>query len=286
MLLHYADLLKFEFFMGDYAIVCLSYAIAGEKDMTKTSNSPVPLYYPLNTLKAIEEDIWIVDGGLIRIDMKIGKLPFSTRMTIIRLENGDLWCHSPIAPDEGLVAQIDALGTVQHLVSPNMIHYAYIADWKKLYPQATAWASPKVSKRAKAQHISVTFDRELTDTAPAEWAGQIEQLIFQGSRVLSEVVFFHRTSRTLILTDLIENFATEKVPSYPLRMLMKLAGIADPDGKTPLDFRLTFWGNKAQARQSYTEILAWQPEKIILAHGRCYTENAMAELQRAFRWLK
>ncbi|PID66663.1 MAG: DUF4336 domain-containing protein, partial [Gammaproteobacteria bacterium] len=61
---------------------------------------------------------------------------------------------------------------------------------------------------------------------------------------------------------------------------------ADPDGKTPLDFRMTFWGNKAQARQSYAEILAWQPEKIILAHGRCYTENAMAELQRAFRWLK
>ncbi len=249
------------------------------------TNSPVPLYHPLNTLKAINDNIWIVDGGIIDMDVKIAKLPFSTRMTIVRLENGDLWCHSPIAPDKGLLAQINALGTVRHLVSPNMIHYAYIADWKKRYPQATVWASPKVTERAKAQHISVIFDKDLTDTAPNEWVGQIEQLIFRGSWVLSEVVFFHRASRTLILADLIENFETEKISSCLLRTLIKLAGIAHPDGKTPFDFRATFWGNKAQARQSYKKMLAWQPEKIILAHGRCYTENAMAELQRAFRWL-
>ncbi len=248
-------------------------------------NHSVSLYHPLNTLKAIGEDIWIVDGGIIDMDIKIGTLPFPTRMTVIRLENDDLWCHSPIAPDKELLAQINDLGTVRHLVSPNMIHYAYIADWKNLYPQATAWASPKVTERAKTQNISVTFDKELTDIAPTEWAGQIEQLIFQGSRVMSEVVFFHQASRTLILADLIENFETEKISSFPLRILIKLAGITDPDGKTPPDFRATFWGNKAQARQSYEKILAWQPEKIILAHGRCYTEKATAELQRAFRWL-
>ncbi len=253
--------------------------------MMKT-NSPVPLYHPLNTLKAVDDNIWIVDGGIIDMDTKIGKLPFSTRMTIIRLENGDLWCHSPIVPDKTLLAQIDALGTVRHLVSPNMIHYAYIADWKKLYPHAIAWASPKVTERAKTQNISVTFDEDLTDKAPTEWAGQVEQLIFQGSRIMPEVVFFHRASRTLILADLIENIETQKVPSCRLRTLIKLAGTADPDGKMPLDLRATFWGNKALARQSYEKMLAWQPEKIILAHGRWYSKNAMAELQRAFRWLR
>ncbi len=249
------------------------------------NKSPVPLYHPLNTLKAIDKDIWIVDGGLINMDMKIGTLPFSTRMTVVRLQNGDLWCHSPIAIDNGLMAEIDALGTVRHLLSPNMIHYAYIGDWQHRYPQATAWASPKVRERAAAQNIPVTFDKNLTDSAPETWSKEIEQLIFRGSRVLSEVVFFHRASRTLILADLIENFETDKVPSFPLRTLMKLAGIVAPDGKTPLDFRATFWGNKAQARKSYEKILAWQPEKIIIAHGQCYSENATQELQRAFRWL-
>ncbi len=73
-----------------------------EKNMTKTNNPPVPLYHPLNTLKPVGKDIWLVDGGIINMDVKIAKLPFSTRMTIVRLAGGDLWCHSPIAPDEEL----------------------------------------------------------------------------------------------------------------------------------------------------------------------------------------
>jgi len=39
------------------------------------------------------------------------------------------------------------------------------------------------------------------------------------------------------------------------------------------------------ARASLQQLLAWQPARIILAHGRWYAENAEAELRRAFRWL-
>ncbi|WP_254565785.1 DUF4336 domain-containing protein [Oscillatoria sp. HE19RPO] len=101
---------------------------------------------------------------------------------------------------------------------------------------------------------------------------------------MDEVVFFHRQSRTLILTDLIENFELHKVPnSY--KLLIQLAGIADPDGKTPFDLRLTFLGRKDLARQGFKQMLAWEPDKIILAHGRWYDSNGMAQLRRAFRWL-
>ena len=31
---------------------------------------------------------------------------------------------------------------------------------------------------------------------------------------------------------------------------------------------------------------AWQPEKIILAHGSCFLENGRAELKRALRWIR
>ena len=65
---------------------------------------------------------------------------------------------------------------------------------------------------------------------------------------------------------------------------MKLAGIADPDGKTPADWRATFT-DKAAARACLAQMLAWQPEKIIPAHGRCYGRDVGAELERAFRWL-
>ena len=101
---------------------------------------------------------------------------------------------------------------------------------------------------------------------------------------MEEVVFFHRTTRTLILADLIENFEPQKMwGAY--RWLVRLAGAADPDGKAPIDLRLTFLGRKDAARVSLERMLAWKPEKVVMAHGRCYDRNGTAELRRAFRWL-
>jgi hypothetical protein len=42
-------------------------------------------YPPLNTLKRVVEDVWIVDGPVIRFGMPWPKMPFPTRMTVIRL---------------------------------------------------------------------------------------------------------------------------------------------------------------------------------------------------------
>ncbi|MFB2938248.1 hypothetical protein ACE1B6_23625 [Aerosakkonemataceae cyanobacterium BLCC-F154] len=83
---------------------------------------------------------------------------------------------------------------------------------------------------------------------------------------------------------MIENFEAKKV-SRSLAWLVKLAGIVDPDGKTPIDLRMTFWGRKESARESFQQMLQWEPEKVILCHGRWYQENGTAEIRRAFRWL-
>ena len=243
------------------------------------------LYEPINTFKPVDDNIWIVDGPIVQMAMYGTKIPATTRMTIVRLGNGGLWCHSPTALTPALQTEIDRLGPVEHLVSPNKIHYTHIQRWAEAYPHAIAWASPGVRERAASQHIPVTFQADLGDTPPPDWATEIDQAIVRGSRFLDEVVFFHRQSQTLILTDLIENFEPAKV-AKGFRWIIRLMGIADPNGGTPLDLRLTFWGRKAQARQGYEQMLAWAPEKIILAHGRWYPENGVAELKRAFQWLQ
>ena len=93
-----------------------------------------PTYPPLDTPKPVARDIWVVDGPVIRFY----KLPFSTRATILRLENGDIWLHSPTRWSPELQGRIAALGPIRHLIAPNWIHYAYIADWQKALPQASA----------------------------------------------------------------------------------------------------------------------------------------------------
>lgn len=242
--------------------------------------NPITAYEPINILKPVDQNIWIVDGPIIRFK----KVPFSTRMTIIRMNSGELFVHSPTALTRELKATVDSLGPVRHLISPNKIHYWWIGEWGRAYPDAVKWASPGSRPPAHAQGWE--FDSDLGETADHAWNEEIDQLIVHGGRFMDEVVFFHRSSRTLILADLIENFEPTKVHSPFLRFLLKLAGNTDPDGKLPIDLRLSYRGRHDKISQAVTKMLQWEPERIVLAHGRWYESNGVAELRRAFRWVK
>lgn len=245
-------------------------------------------YEPLLTLKPVAPGLWICDGPLV----SFYGLPFPTRMTLVALEGGGLFVHSPVALSPALLAELRALealaGPVAHLIAPNWIHYAHIPAWQQAFPQALTHAAPKVEARAADYGLPLKVDHPLGDAAPEAWAGQLDQLLVRGSDVHQEVVFFHRASRTLILTDLIENFEPHHCPAWT-RPLLALAGTRDPDGKAPLDMRLSFRfgeGGRGMAllRAALEQMLAWEPERLLLAHGRWYPEGGAAELRRAFRW--
>lgn len=235
-----------------------------------------PEYAPLDTPKPVAPDIWVVDGPAIRFY----GMPFSTRATVVRLAGGDLWVHSPTRLSEGLRQAVSALGPVRHLVAPNWIHYAYVAEWQAAFPGAVAWAAPGVADRAARHGLSLQFDRDLGPVAETPWRGQIEQMIVEGSRVHREAVFFHTPSRTLILTDLIENFEPRKLPWW-MRPLARLGGIVEPGGM-PRDMAMTFRGGRDRLREGVERMIGWAPERVILAHGRWFDRNGTDELRRAF----
>jgi hypothetical protein len=88
-----------------------------------------------------------------------------------------------------------------------------------------------------------------------------------------------------VITDLIENFEPKKLGFGLMRWLTWLGGVQDPDGQMPRDMRLTFSRHRMQLRRAIETMITWQPERIILAHGRWYDADATNELRRAFRWL-
>jgi hypothetical protein len=260
---------------------------SGNRDSTshlpEWSDGILP-YAPLSTLKPLADRLWWVDGPVIKMSYGPVSLPFPTRMAVIRLRSGGLWLWSPTAPTPGLFAELDALGPVEYLVSPNKFHYAAIPAWKQRYPHATAWASPGVRERARSRKIDVTFDADLGDGAPPAWTDDLDQLIFRGSRFMEEVVFFHRASSTLIVADMVMALEHERVRPHP-RWLLALGGAMWP-GQTPREVQTTTWGRKAQARACYQRLREWQPRRVLVAHGRCYLDDATAQLERAFAWLR
>lgn len=238
-------------------------------------------YAPLQTLKLFADHVWIVDGPEIGMSYLGLTLPFPTRMTIIRLPSGDLWIHSPIAWSDGLAASLPGVGCVRYLIAPNTLHYWYLPDWKDRFPHARTYGAPGLASRAKRPLI---LDETLGDKAPDAWEHAFDQCVAPG-RLLTEVAFFHRATRTLILTDLIENFEPQRVRNPLLRWFMQVTGAADPDGKAPIDMQLSFLGHRSEIRKAVQQMLDWAPERIILSHGRCYGSNGVAELERAFRWV-
>jgi hypothetical protein len=237
-------------------------------------------YAPLGVPKAVAPDLWIVDGPEILFGYLGIRLPFPTRMTVVRIDGG-LWLHSPIALTDPLCEALAVLGPVRFLIAPNTLHYWWIADWKRRFPDAVVHAVPGLAERAKRP---VPIDHVLGDQPPPDWAGTIDQAVVLGS-LLNEVAFFHRPSRSLILTDLIENFEPARTRRWWLRWLLRLSGAADPDGKAPFDMQFTFRRQKSALRAAVERMIGWNPERIILAHGRWYERDGVAELKRAFRWV-
>lgn len=239
-------------------------------------------YAPLNCLKEIAQDIWLVDGPIVDMSyLKVFSIPFPTRMTVIRLSDGRLVLHSPTLLTEELKAEVDALGEVAFLLSPNRIHYVYINAWKDAYPNAEVWAAPGVREKVSSIHVDKVFDE---DGAP-DWGEALSHISIPGS-YMTEVEFLHHPSHTLILTDLIENFEPDKTDSKLMRIAMGCGGVLDPNGSMPKDLRQTFRGKYRQSlREAVETMIAWKPRRVILAHGRWYDKDAVQELLRAFDWL-
>ncbi|MPZ36805.1 MAG: DUF4336 domain-containing protein [Rhizobiales bacterium] len=238
-------------------------------------------YPPLNTLKPVAEDVWIVDGPLIRFGMPWPKMPFPTRMTVIRLAGDNLFIHSPTPLVGDLRAQIERCGRPRWIVGPNRIHYWWIPDWRAAFPGADVYLAPRVKDQAGAR---INFDALGLDRSSGyPWDAEIATLPVTSS-FMTEVDFFHHASRTLILTDLIENFEPRKL-GLVMRWLTRLGGAQDPDGSMPRDMRLTFGRHRDELRAAVETMIGWNPERVILAHGRWYETNGAQELRRAFRWL-
>ncbi len=227
-------------------------------------------------LRQLADSLWIMDGP----DIMFAGAAMHTRMTIVRLRDGGLWLHSPIELNTESRQVVENLGgDVRILIAPNKFHHLFIQPWRDAYPRASVWAEPELQK--KVTHLADA--QTLTDETPEVYRQDIDQLIFRGNRLFQEAVFFHRASRTLILTDLMINLPLDGVGFLP-GLFLRFEGVVFPDGGIPRLFRwLTT--DRAAARDCYERIRLWNPQRITLCHGALFEEDVPQKLAEEFAWL-
>lgn len=225
------------------------------------------------------ENIWTVEGPEVGYQLAGMTIPCPTRMTVVRLTDGTLWLHSPVAHTPGLDEALAQFGQVCALVAPNSYHYLQLGEWAALHPTASVYASVDVAAKINAAH-SIPLD----GSKQASWRHDLDEHFIDLGK-FSETVFFHHVSGTLIVTDLMQTFEASRVRSLPIKLLLKAGGATGPNAKPSIEIRLAARQHRDVLRAGVQQMIDWKPKRIILAHGPCIQDDAIGAIKQAFDWI-
>ncbi|MCK1739626.1 SDR family oxidoreductase [Bradyrhizobium sp. 139] len=231
------------------------------------------------SLSRVTDDIWICDDTSI----SAAGLKLPVRMTVIRLSNGDLVLHSPVRFSPALRHELERLGAIRYLLAPNIAHWMFLSDWQRELPQATTFAARGLSARRQVRAARIRIDRELGDTAPEEWTADLGT-VSVNAPMFSEIELFDKRSRTLVLTDLVQNLDPGDL-SVPNQAAANLLGVTKPDGKAPVYLRLLLRLGGRSVQSAAERLLRLSPERVIFAHGDWFETDGAELLRRSLRWL-
>jgi len=128
----------------------------------------------------------------------------------------------------------------------------------------------------------VRIDEVLADKPPELWAADLDQTLVGGAPRLAEFVFFHRASRTLLTLDLCFNVTSSA--SLMTRLFMRVNGSYGRFGPSRI-FRFAFAKDPRPLRASLDRVLAWDFDRVTVAHGEILETGGRAALQAGFRWV-
>src|ERR1700746_1836513 len=102
-------------------------------------------------------------------------------------------------------------------------------DWKnaKTRSRMPNRGPPQITKRFQ----QLTFAGVLREAPPDCWAQDLDQTVLKGNCFVEELAFYHKKSRTLIMTDFIQNHPTPAGRPI-LNVIWRLAGAAYPSDGT------------------------------------------------------
>lgn len=224
---------------------------------------------------------WSNPGGLVLTEVVAGKLwaaerPFvwngidvGGKMAVVRCANGGLWVHSPVALDAELEAELAAIGEVEHIVSPNFEHVKYAPQWIEAYPNAIAYACPGLQEVAPEIPYTASILSSGSSTPPDTWPSEIEACWldyetnpFTSKPFFNEVVFFHRPTLTLLVTDAFWNYPQENVPAGTVFWKKGMDKVY-----LPFYRKLMVKGREAAFEAAMNKISSWPFERLLPCHG-------------------
>ncbi|KAG1671868.1 hypothetical protein FOA52_003435 [Chlamydomonas sp. UWO 241] len=180
------------------------------------TGSLVPLgpVFQRDTLRREVErgSIWVFEQTQALEDLSVYT---PVRMTVIKLRSGGLWIHAPVAPTAECVRLVQELGCpVEYIVLPTFAyeHKIFVGPFSRAFPDAEVYVTPyqwSFPVNLPNEFLGINPTGELTPTEEGmPWADEIGQRLLLPPSISigdyarqPECAFFHKKSKTLLVTD-------------------------------------------------------------------------------------
>jgi Domain of unknown function (DUF4336) len=199
---------------------------------------PIVPLYPYGKRRTLRKEV--VKDSVWTFDQLQGILYVVTpiRMTVVKLDAGGLLVYAPVAPTPECIRLVQELvaeyGEVEYIILPTVSgieHKVFVGPFAKCFPKAQVFVAPHQWSFPLNLPLSwLGLPRKRTHILPAEssktpFAKEFDYAILGpidlGLGAFEEVAFFHRRSRTLLVTDIVVSVPEEPpdiilLDPYPL----------------------------------------------------------------------
>ncbi|KIJ27073.1 hypothetical protein M422DRAFT_236237 [Sphaerobolus stellatus SS14] len=227
-------------------------------------------------IRQVTQDVWTFSRPFARS----GIIPFGGRSTAIRLRDGNVWVLASTALDDATKKKIDELGVVKYIIGPDALHYLFLGDFKKAYPEAKVIGVEPLMTKKGCPKLDGAYGVDPPETKYG-FEDEIQACYFSAFRN-KDVAFNHIASKSLIEADLLLNLpATEqysKVQKKPLLFSLKLS----PFSWLHQKFVWFVGENVETMKQDIQTVASWDFERIIPCHGDTIEEKAKEAWRSAY----
>ena len=183
--------------------------------------------------EVVKDTIWTFDQlqGILYVAVPI-------RMTVVKLDQGGLFIYAPVAPTTECIKLLNELvaahGDVKYIILPTISgleHKVFVGPFARRFPNAQVFIAPNQWSFPLNLPLSwLGFPKKRTQSLPkysitAPFAEEFDYAMLGpinlGVGSFAEVAFFHKRSRTLLVTDSVLSVPEEppaivQLDPYPL----------------------------------------------------------------------
>jgi hypothetical protein len=206
--------------------------------------------------------------------MPVIKLP--VRCTVVKTKTGVVMI-SPIKFTSDQLQQIVEFGEVTDIVSPSLIHSLFLRKATKRFPNATVWAPPGMREKFPIEKFpKIKIDKILTQD-PWPYEDQIQLQLIEGAPKATEVAFYLKELKTIVVSDLAFNLQHPK--GFGAHILPRFVGTYKKFAVSRL-WKL-FIKDKLAFKKSFLNLLEWDFDQVVMAHGEVITSNGKELLKES-----